>query len=167
MPNASSNVAALDLGWLLQSSGAFSHAAVPTLDLLVEPEAADTLGLNNLLALKGVGLVFKSPHDGRSFSLARQLRNAGFSGQLVGLGRLMPDQARHAFQSGLDALWLEDQLVQRHGADAWQNALNVVVADLYSQQRLPLGLTERLALPDIWQRRQNAAAKTLPPKHCL
>lgn len=158
MSDLSVNETSSLLGWRLDASGALSQPPAPTLDLLLEPDAAEDLGLDNLLHLSAIGLVFKTPHDGRSFSLARRLRNAGFQGQLIGLGRLMPDQARHSVQSGLDALWLEDDLVQRHGIRAWQNALNVVVGSLYSQQRLSAEVAPRLAAPDIWRRRHNKAA---------
>ncbi len=140
-------------GWRLDGDGSFTAAPMPTLDLLLEPEAVQDLGLANLLPLQSIGLVFKTPHDGRSFSLARRLRNAGFDGRLVALGRLMPDQARHAMQSGFDGLWLEQDLVERHNEAAWRAALDVVVARLYSQQRLPASLAGRLAGPDIWQQR--------------
>lgn len=146
------------LGWRFTASGALSQAPAPSLDLLLEPDAAQDLGLENLLSLSAIGLVFKTPHDGRGFSLARQLRNAGFHGQLIGLGRLMPDQARHALQSGLDGLWLEEDLVRRHGEEAWQNALKVVVPSLYVGQSLSGDVATRLAAPDIWQRRQTKAA---------
>ena len=143
-------------GWRLDGDGSFAAAPLPALDLLLEPDAAEELGLANLLALQSIGLVFKTPHDGRSFSLARRLRNAGFDGKLVALGRLMPDQARHALQSGFDSLWLEQDLVERHSEAAWRAALDVVVGRLYSQQRLPSALAGRLAGPDIWQQRGRA-----------
>jgi uncharacterized protein (DUF934 family) len=144
-------------GWRLNSDGQLSASAAPDLDLLLTPEAFEELGLDNLLQLERIGLVFKSAHDGRGFSLARRLRNEGFSGQIWGLGQLMPDQARHALQSGLDGLWLEATLVERHSEAAWRAALNVVAARLYSQQRLPSALASRLAGPDIWQQRAQTA----------
>jgi len=62
---------------------------------------------------------FEAVRDGRGFSLATVLRERGFSGSLIAVGDLLPDQARHLMRSGFDAVEL------RPGADPadWRRML--------------------------------------------
>nr|WP_232372373.1 DUF934 domain-containing protein [Acuticoccus mangrovi] len=78
-----------------------------------------------------VTIRFGGAMDGRGFSTANRLRAEGYDGRLIAAGPLMPDQARHAFQSGFDAVLVSDAQVQRQGEDAWRNAIHRSVQELY------------------------------------
>ena len=70
-------------------------------------DAADAL----LDALEGLALVavhFEAFTDGRGFSLARRLREAGFAGELRARGSLLPDQAHYLRRCGFNALEFTD-----------------------------------------------------------
>ena len=62
-------------------------------------------------ALPGLALVavhFEAFTDGRGFSLARRLREAGFTGELRARGSLLPDQAHYLRRCGFNALEFSD-----------------------------------------------------------
>ena len=99
-----------------------------------------------------VTIRFGATQDGRGFSLARRLRLKGHRGRLVAVGPLEPDQARHAFQCGFDAVAVEDETLARHGRAAWADALEVSVTTPYLADP-----TSRLGPPGIWARRHGAA----------
>lgn len=94
---------------------------------------------------------FSGYADGRGFSTGRRLRALGFKGRLVAKGPLAPDQARHAFQSGFDSVLIEDSALQRHGAPAWQNALERSTRALYITDP-----TSRGGEASLWHARQSA-----------
>ena len=56
-----------------------------------------------------------SPHDGRGFSLARALREVGFSGLITARGRVIADQYRHLRQCGFDGVLLTAQQAAHAG----------------------------------------------------
>ncbi|KGE03560.1 Oxidoreductase probably involved in sulfite reduction [Pseudohaliea rubra DSM 19751] len=79
-------------------------------DAAVQLEAGDDLE-PLLAALAGLPLVavhFASFTDGRGFSLARRLREAGFIGELRARGQLLPDQAQYLQRCGFNALEFTD-----------------------------------------------------------
>jgi len=51
-----------------------------------------------------VRIAFPSFADGRGFTLARRLRQLGFTGRLRAAGHVLPDQYRHTRRSGFDEL---------------------------------------------------------------
>jgi uncharacterized protein (DUF934 family) len=65
-----------------------------------------------------VVLNFPAYTDGRSYSLARQIRNEGFSGELRATGNLLPDQFQYMHQVGFDAFEVTD----RFPLETWQAA---------------------------------------------
>lgn len=68
-----------------------------------------------------VGLVcvsFPAFTDGRGFSLARLIRQAGFAGELRARGHIIPDQLRFLLEVGYDAFDVD----ARFGLDQWQRA---------------------------------------------
>ena len=75
-----------------------------------------------LLSFDVIVIDFPNFADGRGFSLARALRQAGYNGWLRASGHLIPDQIRHLAATGFDDLTLPDDLAQRMPPLHWQNA---------------------------------------------
>ena len=127
--------------WLLDARGTLTPDAA--LDGATVHDPAEPL--DGLPADASVLIQFGGTADGRGFSRARQLRALGYQGTLIAGGPLIPDQARHAFQSGFDAIAISDDRIDRHGRDAWREAVNHSVPDLYVADR-----TTRGAERGIW-----------------
>ncbi|MEM9220896.1 MAG: DUF934 domain-containing protein [Pseudomonadota bacterium] len=94
---------------------------------------------------------FSATADGRGFSVARQLRARGYTGTLIAGGPLIPDQARHAFQSGFDAVAIDDDRIGRHGEAAWRETVQRATPELYLADT-----TSKGAEAGIWALRQRA-----------
>ncbi|MEM6846873.1 MAG: DUF934 domain-containing protein [Pseudomonadota bacterium] len=133
--------------WQLDRNGALSPApaldAIAILDPAVDHAAPD--GDSAIVRFGGQA-------DGRGFSVARRLRADDFNGTLFADGPLIPDQVRHAFQSGFDCILVDDARLSRHGAVAWKNALTNSVRDLYVAQ--PGSRGHEVSL---WERRRASA----------
>ena len=109
----------------------------------VQLEAGDTADAL-LDALEGLALVavhFEAFTDGRGFSLARRLREAGFGGELRARGQLLPDQAHYLRRCGFNALEFTDpgRLAQA------QERLAVFTTDYQGAVDQPLPLFRRRA----------------------
>lgn len=104
------------------------------------------------LSLNETGVIeinFPSSADGRGFSLARRLRRLrGAEVKLVATGSLLPDQARMALQCGFDEIWLDDELVHRHGQAPWREAIENAATNLYITNT-----ADRLATASGWDQR--------------
>lgn len=128
--------------WKYDATGALSPAGDLGLTLDVDPQAAAPdvpKGTN-----RSVTIVFGSFSDGRGFSLARRLRDEhGPDLRLLAKGHVLPDQARHAFQSGFDAILISDNALERYGKDAWDAALRKAVDTLYVGERAGGGIWAR------------------------
>jgi len=133
--------------WLLKSDGAFEAADTYLPEVQIEADAPPEWVPNAHSAL----VVFGAQADGRGFSVARQLRARGFRGTLTAGGPLIPDQARHAFQSGFDAVLITEDRLTRHGESAWQNAIAHSVGELYVADG-----TSRGAEQGIWALRHTS-----------
>ena len=129
--------------WRLEASGAFGTGEAPNYQIAGEEPAPEVGALPDAVTVR-----FAATQDGRGFSTARLLRANGYGGTLVASGPLEPDQARHAFQCGFDAVVIEDATLDRHGRAAWEGALTTSVTDLYVQ-----GEGSRLGASSIWERR--------------
>jgi uncharacterized protein (DUF934 family) len=70
-------------------------------------------------------ITFGGVHDGRGFSLARQLRESGFSGHLRAKGALITDQWRHLRQTGFDSLMLSPEQVEKMPLQAWRDVQDI------------------------------------------
>lgn len=134
--------------WLLEASGAFARHE--TVDLGKEFPGEGPAALPDT---KVATVRFGAQVDGRGFSTASRLRALGYAGRLVAAGPLIPDQARHAVQSGFDAVLVEDDAVARHSEDAWRTALERALPDLYMPEPASRG-HER----GLWARRHNIRA---------
>jgi len=74
---------------------------------------------------KTVIVNFPAFTDGRGFSLGRLLRHrAGFEGELIASGPLIPDQYAYAIQCGFSAVKLDEAVHKRQGESNWFNALS-------------------------------------------
>lgn len=140
--------------WTLEEDGTLAHHPVDhdtgPAPVSIDPDEADATAFDRALAATEVTILFKAFSDGRGFSLARRLRDrAGPRLRLVAVGHILPDQARHAFQSGFDALRIDDALIAHHGAEAWRSAMRDAVGPIYTITGSASG---------IWARRHATAA---------
>lgn len=62
---------------------------------------------------------FPSFSDGRGFSLAKRLREAGYAGRLRASGHVIADQYAHARRVGFDEVEISDELAARQPEDQW------------------------------------------------
>lgn len=69
-----------------------------------------------------IAIVFPAYSDGRGFTLARRLRNAGFRGVLRAVGPLIADQFAHALACGFDEIEAPDAIAERQPYEQWRRA---------------------------------------------
>jgi uncharacterized protein (DUF934 family) len=74
----------------------------------------------NKLAL--ISIDFPSFADGRGFSIARAIRNAGFEGELRAYGPLIADQYAFALSCGFDTIEIPEDLAARQPEVQWKAA---------------------------------------------
>lgn len=67
-----------------------------------------------------VAVAFPAFSDGRGFTLARHLRERGFTGRLRARGHVIADQYAMARRSGFDEVEISDDLAARQPADQWR-----------------------------------------------
>lgn len=79
-----------------------------------------------------VSIAFPSSGDGRGFSIAKQLRAAGFTGRLRASGPLIADQFAFALACGFDEIDLPDSVAQRQPAEQWI-AMLATVSNTYQR----------------------------------
>jgi uncharacterized protein (DUF934 family) len=96
-----------------------------------------------------VVLAFPTFTDGRSYSLARQLRLDGYRGELRATGNLLPDQLQFMLQVGIESF----EVPERFPLEVWQKAARQM--GLTYQ----IGLTRAGSEREVWsQRHQGFAA---------
>ncbi len=74
----------------------------------------------NKLAL--ISINFPSFADGRGFSIARSIRNAGFKGELRAFGSLIADQYAYALSCGFNTIEIPEELAARQPEAQWKAA---------------------------------------------
>jgi uncharacterized protein (DUF934 family) len=74
----------------------------------------------HLGAIRLIRVAFPAFNDGRGFTLARRLREAGFQGTLVARGHVLSDQYAMARRCGFDAVEISDEQAARQPADQWR-----------------------------------------------
>ncbi|OYW57912.1 MAG: oxidoreductase [Rhodobacterales bacterium 12-65-15] len=67
-----------------------------------------------------IRVAFPAFNDGRAFTIARRLRELGYTGQLLALGPVIADQYAMLRRVGFDGAEIPDDLAQRQPADQWQ-----------------------------------------------
>jgi uncharacterized protein (DUF934 family) len=75
-----------------------------------------------LARLDLISLPFPAFTDGRAYSLARQIRQAGFAGELRATGNLLPDQLQFMAQVGFTSFEVSD----RFAPEVWRHALEAM-----------------------------------------
>ena len=66
-----------------------------------------------------IRVAFPAFSDGRGFTLARHLRDAGFTGRLRAKGHVIADQYAMARRSGFDEVEIDDALAARQPEADW------------------------------------------------
>lgn len=84
-------------------------------------ERAEALRLF-LAQLDLIVLPFPAFTDGRAFSLARQIRSLGYSGELRAAGRILPDQVQFLTEVGFDSFEVSDRFPEA----VWQRAAGAI-----------------------------------------
>lgn len=119
---AVSNIAHALLRWDDVQAGLPATVAGQHLGLLI-PNTVRTGALLPLLPrLALIAIIFPAYGDGRGFSIARQLRDAGFAGTLRASGPLIADQLAYALACGFDEIDLTEASAARQPAGQWQTA---------------------------------------------
>ncbi|MDX1780385.1 MAG: DUF934 domain-containing protein [Thalassovita sp.] len=84
------------------------------------PSDADPQVLaDRLPGLQLIRVDFPSFADGRGFTIARQLRQMGYTGRLRACGHVISDQYAMARRSGFDEVEISDDLAARQPAAEW------------------------------------------------
>lgn len=69
-----------------------------------------------------IAIAFPAYSDGRGFTLARRLRNAGYRGVLRAVGPLIADQFAHALACGFDEIEAPEAIIARQPFEQWRRA---------------------------------------------
>jgi len=78
----------------------------------------------HLSQLELIVIKFEGYADGRGFSIAHRLRHSfGFRGDIWGSGSLISDQYAMALQCGIDAVLVDEKLLQRQPIEHWQGVI--------------------------------------------
>lgn len=100
-------------------------------------------------------LPFPSFTDGRAYSLARQLREIGYTRELRAAGNVLPDQVQFMLQVGFDSFEIGD----RFSADVW----------LKASRQMSLAYQRGLYRPggqqEVWSERHREAEPWLEQPH--
>ena len=83
------------------------------------PSDADNDALSAALTAPAIRIDFPSFADGRGFTLARRLRQMGFTGHLRAKGHVLADQYAMARRSGFDDVEIDRALATRQPEDQW------------------------------------------------
>lgn len=105
--------------------------------------------------LQLIVLTFPAFNDGRAYSLARQLRQMGYRGELRATGNVLPDQLQFMLQVGFDTF----DIGERFSLATWQQASKLMSL---AYQR---GLYRRAGEAEIWTERHTDAEPWLEQPH--
>lgn len=67
-----------------------------------------------------IRVAFPTFNDGRAFTVARRLRELGYTGQLLALGPVIADQYAMLRRVGFDGAEIPDEIAARQSAEQWQ-----------------------------------------------
>ena len=90
-----------------------------------------------------IRVAFPSFSDGRGFTLARRLRQAGYAGRLRAAGHVLADQYAMARRSGFDEVEIADDLAKRQPEDQWRARAEWKAHDYQSRLGRRSGLAAR------------------------
>jgi uncharacterized protein (DUF934 family) len=105
--------------------------------------------------LQVIVLPFPAFNDGRAYSIARQLRQLGYRGELRATGNVLPDQLQFMLQVGFDTF----DIGERFTLATWQAASKQMSL---AYQR---GLFRRGSEAEIWTERHTDAEPWLEQPH--
>ena len=105
---------ATDMGFVPLADLAHHQGAVD-LSNTDDPEALQAA----LLDLNLIRIAFPAFNDGRAFTVARRLREMGFTGTLRALGPVIADQYAMLRRTGFDQVEIPDDLATRQPAEQW------------------------------------------------
>lgn len=109
------------------------------------PNDADpTLLREQLHRIHTIRIAFPGSADGRGFSLAKQLRNLGYAGQLRAQGPLISDQFRYALSCGFNEVEIDDAIAVRQPAAHWQHIDKVSYRDKLTTRPVQKPLPENV-----------------------
>lgn len=94
--------------------------AATTLTLTPETDAGDLMAIAARSELTRVVILFPHFADGRGFTLARLLRQAGYRGVLQAQGHVLADQYAMARRAGFDEVIIDPDLAARQGETQWR-----------------------------------------------
>ena len=100
-------------------------------------------------------LPFPAFNDGRAYSIARQIREFGYRGELRATGNVLPDQLQFMLQVGFDAF----DIGERFPLELWQHASKQMSL---AYQR---GLVRRNEEAEVWTERHTDAEPWLEQPH--
>jgi uncharacterized protein (DUF934 family) len=107
--------------------GPGTEAEVVALADLTDQRAVDLANTDDPAALSGhldrltlIRVAFPAFNDGRAFTVARRLREMGYTGQLLALGPVIADQYAMLRRVGFDGAEIPDDLAARQPAEQWQ-----------------------------------------------
>jgi uncharacterized protein (DUF934 family) len=87
-------------------------------DLANTDDPATLIGRLDQLTL--IRVAFPAFNDGRAFTIARRLRELGYTGQLLAFGPVIADQYAMLRRVGFDGAEIPDSLAERQPAEQWQ-----------------------------------------------
>lgn len=90
----------------------------PGIELGPETDLAPLL--RRLGPVAAIRILFPKFSDGRGFTLARRLRDAGFAGRLRATGHVLADQYAMARRCGFDEVEIDEALAARQPEDQWR-----------------------------------------------
>ncbi len=108
-----------------------ADAASVAIDLPSDASADDLA--QNLSQLSAVRIDFPSFADGRGFTIAKRLRELGFTGHIRARGHVIADQYAMARRSGFDDVEISDDLAARQPQDQWLARANWQAHDYQSR----------------------------------
>lgn len=86
--------------------------------LEVDSDPADLVPWFDTMSM--IVVPFPKSADGRAFSLAKQLRQLGYSGTIRAEGHVLVDQFRAALRVGIDQVAISDEQAARNPEDQWR-----------------------------------------------
>ncbi len=117
----------------LAEGGDFSNV------VLVLPSDTEIASIEPYLgAIDRVAITFSSFADGRGFSLARLLREAGYVKVLRGEGHIITDQFRHALATGFDEIAISKEQAARMTSEHWGDVAANILPDYQARLFKPL-----------------------------
>jgi uncharacterized protein (DUF934 family) len=125
---APGNIAHALLRWEDVQAGLPATVAGQHLGLIIPNTVRIDALLPLLPRLALIAITFPAYGDGRGFSIARQLRDAGFTGTLRASGPLIADQLAYALACGFDEVDLPEASAIRQPVGQWLKAAGSMTA---------------------------------------